>query len=411
VGAALADRRDLEGSEAPIRALFSSPGAFSETLGPSFELAPLCWKALPSDLVFYLICSPATPIGKGMVDVSVVIPTHNRRALLQTTLKSVLWQRGVTLEAVVVDDGSTDDTAGFIEGLEDSRVRLIRNEAARGVSQARNRGIEVSCGAWIAFLDDDDLWAPDKLRLQLDAAAASGRSWVYSGVVKVDAHLNIIGGTTPPTPDWVIANLKRWNQIPGGCSNVLVAEPLLSSVGGFDPGFDNLADWDMWIRLGEKGPPASLADPLVAYRFHPANLSLDLGKLRRELGLLQGRYGLSLDWGAIHYYMARLAQRSGRKREAAMEYLKAAGGGEWAAVARELAWLVRRRLNVPPKKQGPGASNREWSAGARSWLEELRSGTAWPRVSVSMPPPAASFRPRPQTGRAKRASAMGSKQE
>jgi glycosyltransferase involved in cell wall biosynthesis len=307
------------------------------------------------------------------LEVSVVIPTHNRRDLLETTLESALWQRGVSFEIVVVDDGSTDDTSAFLRSVEDPRIRVVRNEAPRGVSRARNRGIEESHGHWIAFLDDDDLWAPDKLRAQLDAATASGARWVYAGVVKVDSDLTIVGGAPPPSPEWVVARLKRWNPVPGGCSAVVVHRDALPGDDLFDPQLPILQDWDLWTRVGASGPPAVAEAPLVAYRLHPSNRSLDLVQIRADLARVQGRLGTELDWGSIHYYLARLAQRSGHRSVAATEYLKAATRGEGAAVARELVWLVWRRLGGGPKTDGPGAWSRAWSSQARSWLDELSS--------------------------------------
>jgi glycosyltransferase involved in cell wall biosynthesis len=101
------------------------------------------------------------------MDVSVVVPTRNRSALLELTLRSVLCQRDVDLELIVVDEGSTDDTPTMLAAVADSRLRVIRNDTPRGVSAARNRGAASARADWVAFLDDDDLWAPDKLTRQL----------------------------------------------------------------------------------------------------------------------------------------------------------------------------------------------------------------------------------------------------
>ncbi len=106
-----------------------------------------------------------------MTDVSVIIPTRNRRQLLELTLRSVLWQRDVDFEVIVVDDGCTDDTPQMLRDLRDPRIRTVRHERSQGVSAARNHGIAEARGEWVAFLDDDDLWAPDKLTQQLDALA------------------------------------------------------------------------------------------------------------------------------------------------------------------------------------------------------------------------------------------------
>src|SRR4051812_3505416 len=95
--------------------------------------------------------------------VSIVLPTHNRTSMLQQALGCALDQEGVDLEVIVVDDGSSDDTPEVLGRVEDERLRVIRNERPQGVSRARNSAIERANGDWIAFLDDDDLWAPGKL--------------------------------------------------------------------------------------------------------------------------------------------------------------------------------------------------------------------------------------------------------
>src|SRR4051812_1633371 len=106
-----------------------------------------------------------------MPEITAIVPTHNRSNLLEQTLRSVLSQRGVDLEVVVVDDGSTDDVAAVVGALDDQRIRLIRHDHPMGVSTARNHGAKVATGDWLAFCDDDDLWSPDKLARQLAAAA------------------------------------------------------------------------------------------------------------------------------------------------------------------------------------------------------------------------------------------------
>src|SRR5262245_31802290 len=137
-------------------------------------------------------------------EVSVVIPTRNRLRLLTLALASVLDQRDVRLEVIVIDEASTDDVAAAIASLGDSRVRLVRHAPAQGMGAARNRGIAEAAGDWIAFLDDDDVWAPDKLALQLEALRTSGREWAYTGAVNITDDHRILGGA-PPTqsPDEV----------------------------------------------------------------------------------------------------------------------------------------------------------------------------------------------------------------
>src|ERR687898_2402373 len=112
-------------------------------------------------------------------EVSVVVPTRNRRSLLARTLASVLAQRDVDFEVIVIDEGSTDDTRAMVSRIADPRLRLIHHPVALGKSAARNRGIAEAAAPWLAFVDDDDLWSPTKLVRQLKAARATDRMWVY----------------------------------------------------------------------------------------------------------------------------------------------------------------------------------------------------------------------------------------
>ena len=120
--------------------------------------------------------------------ISIVIPTRDRPKLLLETLHYVLRQCEVELEVLVVDDGSTERVAETILELADSRVRVLRNDAAKGVSAARNRGIDEAQGDWVAFSDDDDLWAPHKLEMQLASASEYRSDWAYGGAVAINHH-------------------------------------------------------------------------------------------------------------------------------------------------------------------------------------------------------------------------------
>lgn len=307
-------------------------------------------------------------------DVSVVIPTHNRTALLELTLRSVLWQQDVSLEAIVVDDGSIAGTVQVVPGLDDPRVRVIRNDSAQGVSAARNRGIDASRGSWVAFLDDDDLWAPRKLAEQLGAVSEARLTWAYAGVVKIDQRNEIVGGTPPPPPRELIAGLARWNLVPGGCSGVVAARPALESAGRFDPRLVNLADWDMWVRLARNGPPACAGGPLVAYRYHVLQASLDVDLILREADLLDGRYGSAVDRGALHHYLAHRSLVAGRRLQAVRHWGHAAVRGRPRQVASDVTGILRARARRrQPLPQGSDA-NAAWRSGAASWLRSLQDG-------------------------------------
>src|SRR5205807_4686683 len=122
----------------------------------------------------------------------VIVPTHNRWSLLQRTLASAPGQKDATIEVIVVDDCSTDGTTEGLSGMPDKRVRFLRNETRNGPGKARNKGIASARADWIAFLDDDDLWSPDKLRVQLETASEAGASFVYGHSVLIDEVRRVV---------------------------------------------------------------------------------------------------------------------------------------------------------------------------------------------------------------------------
>jgi glycosyltransferase involved in cell wall biosynthesis len=322
---------------------------------------------------------------------TVVVPTHNRSGLLAQTLRSVLWQRGVDLEVLVVDDGSTDDTAEVVAALDDPRVRLLRHATPQGVCAARNRGVAAAAGRWLAFCDDDDLWAPDKLARQLAAAQQTGRSWVYVGEVHVDLSRQVVGGAPPLPPERLLARLPNANVVPGGCSGVLLRRDALCGQEPFDGRHYRLfADWDLWLRLAQRGPPAWVASPLVGYRIHPGNASLDTAGMLAELAVIEHRHGVRVDRTSFYRYAALISRRARRRRAALGFYLYAAlhdpaylatglpadawdvarGAVRalWRGSLRRAPWRSGTR-QYPPRTEG----DREWWEQGAHWLRRLPS--------------------------------------
>jgi glycosyltransferase involved in cell wall biosynthesis len=314
-----------------------------------------------------------------MTEVSVIIPTRNRRRLLRLTLASALGQRGVDLEVIVVDDGSWDGTAEEVATHPDPRVRLVRAQRQVGMGAARNLGIVEARGVWLAFLDDDDLWAPDKVCRQLEAAGAAGRGWVYAGDVNVDADLRVVSGAPPPTPEQVLDGLPRYNTVPTGSSNVVVRAEILADVGRFDPGLRRIADWDMWIRLARRGAPACVARPLVAYRFHGLNIVTETASMTREPEILATRYGIPVDRAAMQRWAAWSWLRAGRRSRALWHYARAISMGDVGSVGRAFVAMVHPAvgsdrvfglLRNAPKHE-------RWRREAQAWLDRL-AGTVAP---------------------------------
>jgi glycosyltransferase involved in cell wall biosynthesis len=315
-------------------------------------------------------------------EITVIIPTHNRRDLLPLTLRTVLDQQNVALDVVVVDDGSSDDTSALVAHWPDRRVRLIRHERPAGVSASRNRGVQAATGEWVAFCDDDDVWAPRKLALQLAAARETRREWCYAVAVLIDRDLAIIGLKVPPAPEHLVARLPHWNQMPGGSSNVIVRTALFQHAGGWDPRLVNLADWDLWIRLARSGVPACDPALLVGYRVHAGNASANTRLILNEAQLIEKRYGEAVDYGELHHYLAWIHLRAGRSRAALPHLARAAVRGEWAGVTRTIAAAAERRLGRPllraPNQEADRRAQRK--AEAEAWLGPLRSKAGFPQL-------------------------------
>jgi len=310
--------------------------------------------------------------------VSVVIPTRNRSPWLALTVRSVLRQRHDDLEAIVVDDGSTDDTPAMLAAVPDGRLRIVRHDSPLGVSVSRNDGAAKSDGAWLAFVDDDDLWAPDKLSSQLHAAVAAGSAWAYTGAVTIDERSAIVGGRPPPSPEVVSRLIPRYNVIPGGGSNVIVHRDELERVGPFDARLKNTEDWEMWIRLNERGAPACVPRPLLGYRVHTRNASLDVAAIFEGITLIEARHGTRVDRGVLHRWIAETSLRTGDRRNALKHMTIAAVRGQAPGVASDAATILRRRLHLDRRPVATRAAHREWTDEARAWIDELLQTSASP---------------------------------
>lgn len=204
--------------------------------------------------------------------VSVVIPTYNRCALLGEAIDSVLRQQGAAFELIVVDDGSGDDTQKLVESYGPA-VRYVQQPNS-GVSAARNRGITMARGEWLAFLDSDDFWLPGKLRLQLEYLAANPdlklcqteELWIRNG-----ARLNPRKYHAKPSGHCFPRLLERCLVSP---SAVMIHRDVFAEVGLFDEGLPACEDYDMWLRIGCRYPLGLLPQPLIVKRGgHPDQLS------------------------------------------------------------------------------------------------------------------------------------------
>jgi glycosyltransferase involved in cell wall biosynthesis len=312
-----------------------------------------------------------------VIDVSVVIPTRDRPELLALTLRSVLWQQDIELEALVVDDGSDPGTQALVDDLHDVRVRLIRNAGRRGVSGARNSGIAAARGNWIAFLDDDDLWAPRKVGAQLAAAKDSQAGWVYAGDVTVDEALRVRSGSPPPSPAAVVAGLQSHNAVPAGASNVIVRRDVLASAGGFDPTLRTSEDWDLWLRLAATGMPACVPRPLVALRAHARMASRNVDRMLTDIEVIGARHGIRVDRARHQRWAAWMCLEDGHRGAAMRHYGRAVAAGDVMSIARAAVSLVYPQVAL----RRPMAVD-NWARQAQTWLDDLRLPPAASRSEI-----------------------------
>ncbi|WP_254808245.1 glycosyltransferase family 2 protein [Natronosalvus amylolyticus] len=213
-----------------------------------------------------------------MPRVSVIIPTYNRAETLSRAIDSALEQTVDDLEVVVVDDGSTDETQSVLAGYDDSRVRPIVHATNRGANVARNTGIEYARGEYIAFLDSDDTWHPEKLERQLETLADRSEVWVGTycdstfelsgpaGPIQSFVASVLARGDAEPTREGgeeLIGEILADNVQPGAGSTLLVRACVAREAGGFDETLDRFQDPEFCLRVLEHGKLAYVDEPLV----------------------------------------------------------------------------------------------------------------------------------------------------
>ena len=197
--------------------------------------------------------------------VSVIIPTYNRWPLVLEALESVLAQSYRWFEIVVVDDGSTDGTAEKLREIIDGPVRLIVQPNG-GVSSARNRGVGVAQGKYVAFLDSDDLWLPKKLATQVEfldthsnyQICQTEEVWLRRGV-----RVNPKKIHRKPSGDIFVPSLELCLVSP---SAVMMTRELLVAMGGFDETLPVCEDYDLWLRIAVQRQVPLIPTPLVIKR-------------------------------------------------------------------------------------------------------------------------------------------------
>lgn len=289
--------------------------------------------------------------------VSVIIPNYNYARYLAQAVDSALAQTYPSVEVVVIDDGSRDDSLEVLRGYGE-RVRWFAQTNA-GVAAARNRGIEESRGEYLAFLDSDDVWLPEKLEKQMRRFLSDAElGLVHCGFVEIDAagklgeqHLDGMEGRVAPE----LLLLQR-PVILGGGSAVVVTKSAAREVGGFDLRLPPAEDWEFYYRVARAYKVGFVPEVLMRYRDHGGGGHMNHKRMARSL-LLAFEKSFDTDdaellrirrqcYGKMHSILAGSFFRSGQYLDSARHMAKSlwlTPGNLTRALGFPRRWLGRRR--------------------------------------------------------------------
>ncbi|NJD98741.1 glycosyltransferase [Thermococcus sp. LS1] len=205
--------------------------------------------------------------------VSIVIPTYNRNKLLTRAIESVLSQGFDDFEVLVIDGARSNSTRELVRSYGDGRLRYIP-QRGKGIADARNLGVKKARGEYIAFLDDDDQWLPEKLELQMELfrSIPSTYGLIYTAFNYYYLERNKILGTKKPKARGnVYRHLLKDNIT--GTSTIMVRRECFKRAGLFRMSFPTCEDWDMWLRMSRICLFEAIDKPLVNYSIHTGQFS------------------------------------------------------------------------------------------------------------------------------------------
>jgi glycosyltransferase involved in cell wall biosynthesis len=219
--------------------------------------------------------------------ISVILTTYNgsSRGYLSSAIESVLAQSYQNFELLIVDDGSTDNTkkrCSFY--LENDRIRYIYQENS-GLAAARNTGIRASSGEFLCFLDDDDVWKPEKLQKQLEfiqnrLSGVNNWGLIFTWLELINEQGEVISYRGHHQEGRLYRSLLFGNTVDAP-SSVLIRREVFDNVGLFDESFENCQDWDMWLRISKEYMIFPVKEYLVQHREHRNRISFDNEKIFR----------------------------------------------------------------------------------------------------------------------------------
>ena len=269
-----------------------------------------------------------------MSKVSVIIPTYNREKLISRAIESVLVQTYPAYEVIVVDDGSTDATKSVLAPF-NGKIKYIYQKNA-GIAEARNRGIKESSGEYIAFLDSDDYWAPEKLAEQVKVLDANPQVGIVFAPMPIVNEKGEILGRKPAGA--MGKNLKEllemWGDLP--TSTVMTRRECFDKVGVFDPALPPMEDFDMWLRIARYYDLHEIQGKVLAYYYRHSQQATS-SKLKVYDGLVKiytkafknfpeaPRELMKKRIASNQYTLSRIYFGEGRCREAFANVIQALG--------------------------------------------------------------------------------------
>lgn len=220
--------------------------------------------------------------------VSVIIPTYNRAHLLGRAIKSGLDQTFQDFELIVVDDSSIDETEQLIKSFQDKRIIYVRHEINLGSNPARNTGLRHANGEYIAFLDSDDEWLPEKLKKQLEIFRKGpeklglvSTGYIYEQIPNEPFLPQYRGNVLKQI---IIANIV------GSTSTPLIKKVCFKKAGIFDETMPASQDWDMWIRIAQYYDFDFVPEVLVRYHWQTDSISKNIKRLKKAHRLIFKKY-------------------------------------------------------------------------------------------------------------------------
>ena len=283
-----------------------------------------------------------------IMTVTIVLPAYNASEYLTETINSVLSQTYADFELLVIDDGSTDNTRDIVNDFcqRDSRIRLI-SQKNQGVSVARNNGIKMARGEYIAFLDSDDLWVPDKLAKHVEHLTANpklGLSFARVEFITFDGK-STGKYSNPRMVDISAKDLYEENAAVTP-SNAVISRAALEQVGGFDGELSGAADAELFLRLKCHGwEVEGINEVLVLYRTSLGGMSSQLYKMEEDWNRLSKKAQVYAPELIQHHYkqaramllryLARRTLRLELSAKLGINFMNRALKSEWTLILRE----------------------------------------------------------------------------